>query len=82
MEVKKEKYLVCYDYGTGGLWGAILAENEAEILAKYPELTVVPVRPSWMTDEDYEHILRDKSYPLDAPPAGILKAVIADRKSH
>jgi len=50
MEADKKLFLVAYDYGMGGLWGAMLAHSEEEIHAEYPELSVAHERPRWMTD--------------------------------
>ena len=35
------RYLVCHDYGMGGLWWWITAESEADILEKVAEVKVV-----------------------------------------
>jgi hypothetical protein len=43
--MEKRSYLVCYDYGTGGLWAVVLARSAEEIDRDYPELIIVPKRP-------------------------------------
>ena len=35
-----EPFLVCYDYGMGGLWGVLMAPSDAAIKVKYPELFI------------------------------------------
>jgi hypothetical protein len=41
------KYLVSYDYGTGGLWVYILASSPEAITERYPELKVWLSKPKW-----------------------------------
>jgi hypothetical protein len=45
------KYLVCYDYGAGGVWLYVEAESPSEITATYRDLKVFETPPSWMTPE-------------------------------
>lgn len=75
----KQVFLVAYDYGSGGLWGAVLARSEADIRRLYPELTIVHERPRWMSDEDHARICRDELHDIDGPAWGILDVVLADR---
>jgi hypothetical protein len=73
------EYLVCYDYGMGGLWGVLIAPSEAAIKAKYPELLISNSLPKWM-DED--ELATKRETPLwleDEPPQGLLRALVADR---
>jgi hypothetical protein len=79
MADKKRLFLVAYDYGMGGLWGAVLARSEAEIEAVYPELGIATERPPWMTDDRYNQICVEELHDIDDPPTGILNAVMADR---
>jgi hypothetical protein len=76
---QKKLFLVCYDYGMGGLWGAMMAPSEQEIVAAYPELAVVHERPRWMSDAVYEQICREQRHDVDGAPWGILDVVLADR---
>lgn len=76
---QKSEYLIAYDYGSGGLWGVILARSEDEITGVYPEVTVVRNRPKWMTDERYAE-LADTPYDIDGAPWGLLNALLADRQ--
>jgi hypothetical protein len=45
------EYLVCYDYGQGGVWLYLPAENRAELTKRYPALTVFDEPPRWWTPE-------------------------------
>jgi hypothetical protein len=76
----KQTFLVSYDYGGGGLWGAIIAPNEESINEKYPELVVVQERPRWMSKERYEQICNLECHDIDGAVWGILNAVVADRQ--
>jgi hypothetical protein len=71
----KKRYLVVYDYGTGGLWGVIEARSETEILSEYPELKIVS-RPAWMSEERFRTL---EVHDIDGAPWGILNAVLDDR---
>jgi hypothetical protein len=45
------QFLACYDYGTGGVWLYIEAESAAQLVERYPALTVVDEPPAWLTPE-------------------------------
>lgn len=75
----KTPHLVVYDYGTGGVWAIIAAENAGAISDKYPLLTVVEQRPPWMTDTEYERISATHSYDVDQEPDDFLRALAAER---
>ena len=47
----KREYLVLYDYGMGGVWANLTAENEDQIRERFPQLQVVTERPSWWTTQ-------------------------------
>ena len=64
----KTRYLIVYDYGTGGVWGVMWARSKPEILDKYPELAIVDERPAWMSDADFANIVRCSSFDIDDPP--------------
>lgn len=73
------EYLVSYDYGTGGLWGVLIAPSEAAIHNKYPELLIANSLPRWM---DENELATKRETPLwldDEPPQGLLRALVADR---
>jgi hypothetical protein len=74
----KEHFLCCADYGTGGIWLYIVATRPDDIVASYPELTVIDLRPAWMTDE-YEPG-DDMTFDIDQPPTGWLKLLVDSRK--
>jgi hypothetical protein len=80
MAALKHPFLICYDYGTGGLWGIMLARSEAEILKQYPELLIVHERPKWMDDSLFERIMDTETHDIDGAPWGLLNAVIGDRR--
>jgi len=75
----KRMFLVSYDYGSGGLWGAMMARSEEEIRERYPELTVVTERPKWMNEDRYQQIYDKETHDIDGAPWGILNALVADR---
>jgi hypothetical protein len=77
-EIDRGLFLVCYDYGTGGLWGLMKATSPKDIELKYPELDIVVTRPAWMTEADLR-TFEDDIYDVDGPVRGLLSAVVADR---
>jgi hypothetical protein len=40
-----QEFLVCYDYGTGGLWAYVWASSVESIRVRFPELTVYESEP-------------------------------------
>jgi hypothetical protein len=78
--VPEVPFLVAYDYGGSGLWAILMAPTVQAIADKYPELTVIQVRPTWMTADRYEELFGRPLW-LDDPPSGILNAVVADRRA-
>jgi hypothetical protein len=79
MAEHKSEFLVCYDYGMGGLWGVFTAASASEVTNLYPELVVVTYRPKWMTSESLEQLRSNECHDIDEAPWGILSAVLADR---
>ena len=64
-----KKFLVVYDYGTGGLWAVLYAPSEAKILKEYPFLEIMPTRPDWMGDAQFDQIEKQSSFTLgEVPP--------------
>jgi hypothetical protein len=51
-----QKYLVCYDYGAGGVWLYVEADSPEQITERYRDLQVVEMPPTWMTAEDEKRI--------------------------
>jgi hypothetical protein len=74
----EQEFLVCYDYGMGGLWAVMIAPSKTAISKTYPELLFAVEQPGWMTDEYFEKLRSDPLW-LDSPPTGILNALLADR---
>ena len=66
--------LVCYDYGTGGVWWLIKALSAEEITSASSELTVVTSIPEWM---DVNTVERDD---IRAPKSEALRLVLAERE--
>ena len=77
----KSQILVCYDYGMGGVWGVIEANDANDVIAKYPWLTVFARRPSWMSDEQYADIAATSTFDIDQPASGWLLAAARERQT-
>jgi hypothetical protein len=72
-------FLVVYDYGSGGLWGVLMAPSKAAIEERYPELDIVNERPRWMSQERYESVMEEPLWLDDEPPQGLLAVLLSDR---
>jgi hypothetical protein len=71
--VEKQRFLFIYDYGTGGVWGLVAAENATQVVATYPELTLVSERPAWMDDVLFAQIESTMSFDVSAPSGWLLE---------
>ncbi|GAA2743035.1 hypothetical protein GCM10009868_15290 [Terrabacter aerolatus] len=77
--LSEDEFLVCYDYGMGGLWGVLIAPSQVAIRAKYPDLMIADWLPTWM---DEAELATKRETPLwldDEPPQGLLSALVADQ---
>ena len=64
----KQRFLTIYDYGTGGVWQYVHAEDEAQVLARYPALQIVKEQPAWVSK--LSKPLRE--YDIDAEPDSVM----------
>lgn len=71
----KHPFLVCYDYGTGGVWAYILAERESDIPRRFPDLRVVRHRPEWMSEAEAERIAVEMTLDIDDTMSDFLNAL-------
>lgn len=78
MDTERRKFIFCYDYGMGGLWGYISAPSRAAVTAAYPELSVFDEPPSWLTSETLSAFV-DEDHDLDGAPWGVLNTVLEAR---
>ena len=65
-----EPFLVCYDYGMGGLWGVLMAPSAAAIEARYPDLHIADEPPAWMSSEELSTLGEEPLWLHDEPPQG------------
>ena len=75
-----EPFLVCYDYGAGGLWGVLMAPSADAIRASYPELGIADEPPAWMSRKRYRSLYEEPLWLDDEPPQGLLHALVSDRR--
>jgi hypothetical protein len=71
----KRPFLVCHDYGMGGLWAFMLAESEDDITGRFPSLVVVTERPSWMDETEEENLRRTMTVDIDDEDHPFTKAI-------
>jgi hypothetical protein len=69
MTKRRQKFLVAFDYGQGGVWGFVLASSKEDIWRRFPRLQIVDSRPPWMTDEFADRLSVDD---IDGPYRGVL----------
>ncbi|MBV2131169.1 hypothetical protein [Arsukibacterium indicum] len=50
--MSKRTFLVCCDYGTGGIWFLVDAESKKQIDALHPEFCAFETKPDWMSEGD------------------------------
>jgi len=72
----KQPFLVCDDYGQGGIWAFVVAESASQIRTKYPSLFIADRIPAWVTPEVMSRL---PSHDLHAPPTGLLAVLERDR---
>lgn len=75
----KQRFLVCYDYGMGGLWAFIYARFSEEVLEKYPELFIAYEKPRWLDEKQAVNIELLESHDIDGEPFGVLRVIIEER---
>jgi len=75
----RRPFLVCYDYGMGGVWGFVIAESPDEIAQRYPELVTVNRRPEWLDQDRLWEIWDQNKIDIDDEPAGWFAALLAER---
>jgi hypothetical protein len=75
----KTPHLVAYDYGQGAVWAVVFAESTVQIQEQFPELSVVPERPAWMTDDEFQKIEASSTYDISDRVVGLLAEIIDAR---
>ncbi len=73
--MKMNKYLVVYDYTSGGVWALVAATSEDEIIEKAPKLRVVKGQPVWMTNEIYHQIEEKMSFDINHPSGWLAELI-------
>jgi hypothetical protein len=59
-----QAHLVAFEYGTGSVWGYVVAPSPTDIVDRMPEVDVYEVPPAWMTTDDIA-TLRSQALNLD-----------------
>jgi hypothetical protein len=62
----KTRFLVVYDYETGGVWAFVWAHSPEEIHKTFRDLTVIDAVPVWMTADEVSRIERSMTFNVDA----------------
>jgi hypothetical protein len=77
----KQRYLVVYDYGQGGVWAYVRAASKRTILTRFPELNVVDDPPPGLSQERLRKLM-ENTQDIDKPGPGLLADILADRPSN
>jgi hypothetical protein len=64
-EAPKQRFLVVYDYGQGGIWAFIWARSAEDIDKKFRGLKVVDTMPSWLTGDELVATEQTMTYDID-----------------
>lgn len=63
---EKQRFLVAYDYGQGGVWAFVWARSVEEIHDKFRDLQVIESMPSWLTGEQLAVTEQRMTFDVDA----------------
>jgi hypothetical protein len=63
---EKQRYLVLYDYGQGGVWAFVWARSAAEIGDRFRALKVVEKMPPWLTGDALAKTEERMTFDVDA----------------
>jgi hypothetical protein len=74
----KRDFLCVYDYGMGGLWFRITAENSEQIRTKYPMLEIFVDKPSWMPARESDSIGFPLQFDIEDQTPELLRGIIAE----
>jgi hypothetical protein len=61
----KQRFLVVYDYGQGGVWAFVWARSEDEICRVFRDLKVVDPVPSWLTGDQLAATEQRMTFDID-----------------
>jgi hypothetical protein len=62
----KQRYLVVYDYGQGGVWAFVWARSAPEIEDTFRDLKVVEDMPSWLAGDALARTEQRMTFDVDA----------------
>jgi len=63
---EKQRHLVVYDYGQGGVWAFVWARSATEIEDTFRDLKVVEDMPSWLTGDALAKTEQRMTFDVDA----------------
>jgi hypothetical protein len=79
MVAVKTKFLVVYDYGTGGAWALLLADSAEQVRERFPELQIVTQWPAWLTGDQERHLRERMTIDIDDTDNVFLAALVRGR---
>lgn len=61
----KQRYLVIYDYGQGGVWAFVWARSAEDIHRTFRDLKVMDTMPSWLEGQRLEQLENRMTFDID-----------------
>lgn len=69
----KQRFLVLYAYGQGGVWAFIHARSRRDIERRFPELEIVDEPPSWMSEDEIAILEERMTFDIERPRGFLAK---------
>lgn len=64
-QAPRQRFLVVYDYGQGGVWAFIWAQSADAIRERFRGLEVVNTMPSWLTGDELARTEQTMTFDID-----------------
>jgi hypothetical protein len=62
---EKQRFLVVYDYGQGGVWAFVWARSAEEIQETFCDLKIVESMPGWLTGDQLAVVEQRMTFDVD-----------------
>ena len=64
-QAPRQRFLVVYDYGQGGVWAFIWARSADDIRQRFRDLEVVNTFPSWLAGDELARTEQTMTFDID-----------------
>lgn len=78
----KQRFLVVYDYGQGGVWAFVWAPSTERIHETFRDLKVVESAPAWLAGDQLAVVEQEMTFDVDdvKPDDWIARLLRSDRR--